>query len=51
MSPIRKSGFKDLDLLIPNRGAISKIAKTIIFINKIDNAIRMAKYLQLKLPK
>lgn len=42
MSPICKSGFKNLDFLIPSGGAIGKIPKTIIFMNKMDNTVAMA---------
>ncbi len=51
VSPIRKVGFKDLDLLIPSRGAVGKILKTMIFVDKIDNTIEMAKHLQSRLPE
>lgn len=37
--PICKGGFNDLDFFIPDGGAIGKIPKTIIFVDKIDNAI------------
>lgn len=46
MSPIYKAGFKDLDFLIPSGGAINKIPKITIFVDKIDDVIEMAKYLQ-----
>lgn len=46
VSLIRKASFKNLDFFIPNRGAIGKIPKTMIFIDKIDNAIEMAKHLR-----
>ena len=49
MSLIRKSGFKDLDFFIRNRSAICKVPKTMIFMDKIDNAILMAKYLHSRL--
>lgn len=39
VSPICKSGFKDLDFLILNGKAITKLLKTIIFMDKIDNTI------------
>lgn len=51
MSLIHKNRFKDLNFFILGRGAIDKMLKAIIFINKIDNAIWIAKYLQLKLLK
>lgn len=45
MSSIYKSAFKDLDFLILDSGIISKIPKIIIFVNKIDNAIWIVKYI------
>lgn len=49
VSLIRKRGFKDLDFLIPSRSAIGEIPKTMIFEDKIDNAVEIAKYLQSRL--
>ena len=49
--PIRKTGFKDLDFFIPNGGIIGKILKTMIFVDKINNAIQMAKHLWSRLSK
>lgn len=46
VSPIRKIRFKDLDFFIPSGDVIDEILKIIIFIDKIDNAIQIAKYLQ-----
>lgn len=46
MSPIRKTGLKDLDFLIPSRGTIRKIPKIMILLDKIDNAIKMTKHLR-----
>ncbi len=51
VSPIHRNGFKDLDFLIPSRGAVGKIPKTIIFMNKIDDAIQMIKHLWSRLPE
>lgn len=39
ISPIHKTEFKDLDFLIPSGDIIGKIPKTIIFMDKIDDAI------------
>lgn len=47
--PICRSGFKDLDFLILNGSAISKILTIIMFVDKIDNTIAIAKYLRLRL--
>lgn len=46
VSLIRKVGFKNLDFLIANGNTIGKIPKTIIVIDKIDEAVEMAKYLR-----
>ncbi len=51
MSPIRKGGLKDLDFLIPSGGAVGDISKTMIFVDKINNAIQMGKYLRLRFLK
>lgn len=51
VSPIRQAGFKDLDFLIPSGGAVGEIPKTMIFVDKIDDAVEMAKYLRSRLPK
>lgn len=48
-SPIYKTGFQDLDFLILSRGAIGKILKTMIFMDKIDDNIQIVKYLYLRL--
>ena len=45
VSLIRQAGFKDLDFFISSEGAVGKIPKTRIFIDKIDNTVEMAKYL------
>ena len=49
MSLICKFGFKDLNFFIPNRGTVCKVPKIMIFMDKIDNAILMAKYLHSRL--
>ena len=51
VSPIRKSEFKDLDFLVPSGGAIGNISKTMIFVDSIDEAEKMAKHLQSRLPE
>lgn len=45
VSPISKIRFQDLNFLILSRGAIGKIPKIIIFVDEINDAIQMAKYL------
>lgn len=51
VSPIRKPGFKDLDFLVPSGGAIGNIPKTMIFVDSIDEAEKMAKHLRSRLPE
>ena len=50
MYPIWKSGFWDLAFLVPKDGPIGLISKTIVFVNKIKNIIRLERYLQSRLP-
>lgn len=38
---IQKSGFQDLAFFIPRHGSISEIPKIIVFINKIENIIKL----------
>lgn len=45
MNLICKPGYEDLAFLVPSGGTIGKISKTMIFVDLIDNAIKMAKYL------
>ncbi len=45
ISPIRKPGYENLVFLIPSGRAIGKIPKTMIFVDLIDDTIKMAKYL------
>ncbi len=51
MSPIHKPGYEDLAFLVPSGGAIGEILKTMIFVDLIDDAIKMAKYLRSRLPE
>lgn len=46
---IKKPGFEDLAFAIPSSGAVRNIPKTMIFVNLIDNAVAITKYLHLKL--
>lgn len=46
VSLLRKIRFKDLDFLISSGGTVGKIPKIIIFMDKINNTIQMAKYLR-----
>lgn len=46
VSQIRKNNFKDLVFLLSSAGTIKKSLKTMIFVDKIDDIIEMAKYLQ-----
>lgn len=51
VNSIHKTRFKDLDFLLSSEDIIDKILKTIIFMNKIVNAIQIVKYLYFRLPK
>lgn len=42
---IVKPNFEDLSFLMPNSGGASSISKTMIFVNTIDKAQRIAAYL------
>ncbi len=39
---IKQKGFKELDVLMPQTGGISDIPKTMIFVDKIEDGIKMA---------
>ena len=43
--------MKDLAFLVPSGGAIGEIPKIIKFVDLIDDAIKMVKYLRLRLPE
>ena len=45
-----KLGFQDLAFLIPKDSLVGLIPKTIVFVNKIENAVRLERYLQSRLP-
>ena len=47
---IQKLGFWDIAFLIPKNGPISEIPKTMVFVNKIEDAIELEKYLWSRLP-
>ncbi len=51
MSPIRKPGYEDLAFLVPSGGAIGENPKIMIFVDLINDAIKMAKYLRSRLPE
>ena len=51
VSLIYKTGFKDLDFLIPSGGVVGKIQKIMIFVDKIDAVIQMTKHLYSRLLK
>ena len=48
--PIRKSGFRDLAFLVLKDGPISGIPKTMVFVDKIEDAIELERYLRSRLP-
>lgn len=45
VSPICKSRFKDLNFFIPSKSVVDKIPKIMIFVNEINNNLKIAKYL------
>lgn len=45
MYPIEKLNFQDLAFFIPRNNLIKEIPKTIVFVDKIENAIQLKKYL------
>ena len=49
---IKKKGFQELDILLPDCEAVAMhdIPKTMIFVDKIDNSILITEYLQSLLP-
>lgn len=47
---IQKLGFQDLVFLVPRHNSINEISKTMVFVDKIENAIKLEKYLYLRLP-
>lgn len=49
VSLIRKTRLKDLDFFIPSKDTSDKILKTMIFMEKIIDAIQMTKYLRSRL--
>ena len=49
VSSICKPRFKNLDFLVPSEGAIGNIPKTMIFVDLINKAEKMAKHLQSRL--
>lgn len=48
ISLIHKTGFKDFDFFLPSKNTIDKIPKIMIFIDKIDNTIKITKHLHSK---
>lgn len=49
VSPIHKSKFKDLNFFISSKDIVNKIPKIMIFVNKINNNLEIAKYLYSRL--
>lgn len=43
--PIEKSNFQDLAFFIPRNNLIKEIPKTMVFVDKIEDAIQPEKYL------
>ena len=46
---IQKPGFWDLAFLISKDSPVGLIPKTIVFVNKIEDAIKLERYLQFRL--
>ncbi len=42
---IKQKGFKELDVLVSQTEGISDILKTMIFVDKIEDGLKMAQYL------
>lgn len=51
VAPIRKPGFEDLAFTIPSGGAVGDIPKIMIFVDSIDEAVAMTKFLRSRLPE
>lgn len=51
VSLIRNPGYENVIFLVLSGGAIGKILKIIIFVDLINNTIKIAKYLQSRLPE
>ncbi len=47
VAPITKPRYCELDFLVPKTGLI---LKTMVFVNKIDDVVKIAAYLYLLLP-
>lgn len=48
---IKQKGFKELDVLVLQTGKISDIPRTMIFVDKIGDRIKMTQYLRSLLPE
>lgn len=48
---IKEKGFKGLDVLVPQIREISDIPKTMIFVDKIKDGVKMSQYLRSLLPE
>lgn len=51
VAPIRKPRFEDLAFTIISGGAVGNIPKTMIFVDSIDEAVAMTKFLPSRLPE
>ena len=47
---IQKLGFQELAFFVPKDGPVGLILKIMVFVNKIEDAIRLEKYLRSRLP-
>lgn len=48
---IKEKGFKELDVLVPQIRGISDIPKTMLFVDKIEDGVKMSQYLRSLLPE
>lgn len=48
---IKEKGFKKLDIFVPQTRGISNIPKTMIFIDKMEDEIKMVLYFRSLLPE
>ncbi len=48
---IKQKGFKELDILVLQTRGISDIPKTMIFVDKTEDRLKMVQYLRSLLPK
>lgn len=50
VAQINKPGYEELDFLLPKKSGLSRIPKTMVFVDSLDEGIALAKYLRSRLP-